>query len=348
VAARSDTLENGLVLTWRVEGRFERDAASRPSFAGALGACPAANPRCPQATAGAGFVSPVSPVTGLAAGGAPVETEGFATLEGASVSLFGPWGEGIIGLDPGVAARLDARAPVVLQRASAFTPGLDPTGLVTSRARNDATGSSFKASYRSPRWIGFQLGASYAPKADHRTADFDPDFGGAGLGHAELEDVWEGAASFARQFADQGFRLRAAITYTSASSASTLAEFGDYAAWGAGMELERGAWTGGIRWLSSNNAWEAGTGDYEAWEAGLVRESGEWRVGIEGGWSKDQLTRTKGVSWLVGASRRINDNVDLGVAWASAEADLPVLIGPSPSHTNAGNDGLLVELTVRN
>ena len=348
VVSRSDTFENGLVLTWRVEGRLERDAAARPSFAGVLGACPPANPLCPRAASGAGFVSPVSPVTGLAAAGAAIDRGGSATLEGASVSLYGPWGEGVLGLDAGAAARLDARPPTVLQRASAFTPGLDATGLVTSRARNDVTGSSLKAMYRTPRWLGFQLGASYAPEADHRTADFDPAFGGPGLGGAELEDVWEAAASFARQFADQGVRLRTAVTFTGASSNSPLSGFGDHEAWGAGLELERGSWTGGVRWLSSNNAWDSGAGDYEALEAGLVHQSGQWRIGIEGGWSEDRLTGTEGASWLVGASRTINDNLDLGFGWASAEADLPVLIGPSRSRRNASNGGLVLELTVRN
>jgi hypothetical protein len=348
VVTRSDTFENGLTLEWRGELRFDRDAASRPSFAGVLGDCPAANALCPRIAGPGGFLSPVSPATGIAADGPPVEEEALFSIESASVFLHGPWGEGILGFDSGVAALLDARAPTVLQRVSAFSPGLDPTGLVSTRARNDAAGPSAKVSYRSQRWIGFQLGASYAPKADQRGADFDPDFGGAGLAKAELEDVWEGAASFARQFAQQNLRVRAALTYSTASSASGLAGFGTYEAWGAGLELERGRWTGGVRWLSSNNAWDSGNGDYEAWEAGLVRQGDEWRLGLEAGWSEDQLSGLEGASWLVGASRKINEHVDLGLAWTSAEADLPVLLGPSLSHTNARNDGLILELTVRN
>ncbi len=348
VIARSDTFENGLTLEWRAEGRFDRDIASRPSFAGALGDCPAVSPLCPRIVGPGGFLSPVSPATGLAADGPFAEADALASIEGASASLSGPWGEGVIGLDSGVAARLDARSPTVLQRVSASAPGLDPTGLVTTRARNDATGPSAKVSYMTPRWIGFRLGGSFTPKADQRGADFDPDFGGAGLGKAELEDVWEGAASFARQFAQQDLRVRAAVTYVTASSGSALAGFGDYEAWGAGLELERGGWTGGLRWLSSNNAWDSGNGDYEAWEAGLVHQGDKWRFGIEAGWSEDRLTATEGASWLVGASRKINENVDVGLAWTSAEADLPVLSGPSLGHTNASNDGLVLELTVRN
>lgn len=348
LVTRSDTFESGFTLKWRGEARVERDAAARPSFAGVLGDCPAANALCPRASGQGGFVSPISPATGLAADGPLADEEGLFSIESASVSLETPWGEGVLGLDSGVAAILDARPPTVLERVSAFSPGLDPTGLVTTRARNDVTGPSAKISYMSPRWIGFRLGASFTPKADQRGVDFDPDFGGAGLGKAELEEVWEGAASFARQFAQQDLRVRAALTYSAASSSSGVAGFGRYKAWGAGLELERGRWTGGMRWLSSNNAWDSGNGDYEAWEIGLVRQGDEWRIGVEAGWSEDRLNRTEGASWLAGVSRKINEHADLGLAWTSAEADLPVLLGPTFSHTNARNNGLILELTVRN
>jgi hypothetical protein len=146
---RSDTFDNGLTLGWRGEARYERDAPSRPAFAGVLG----------------GLALPVlvGPATGLAAGGALLDEDGFATIEAASVSLEGPWGEGVLGLDSGVAARLDARAPTVLRKASAFSPGLDPTGLGVTRARNDVTGSSAKVTYMTPRWLGLR-GRAIRPK----------------------------------------------------------------------------------------------------------------------------------------------------------------------------------------
>lgn len=342
--SRSDTFENGLTLGWLGAVRFDRDARSRPAFAGAFGACPATSPGCPTA----GGLSPVAPATGLAVGGQRTDEDGFLALEAASVTLSGPWGEGVLGWDAGAAARLDARAPSVLNRVSAYAPGLDPTGLSLVRARNDVTGSSAKLSYLSPRWLGLRLGVSYTPDANLRTADFDPDFNAAGLASAELEDVWEGAASFARQFAEQDLRVRAAVTYSTAASASGLAAFGDYEAWGAGLELEHDGWTGGARWLSSNNAWQNGNGDYEAWEVGLVREVEGWRFGVEAGWAEDALLQTEGATWLVGLSRDINENLELGLAWSAAEADVPVPAGLTISHRNASNDGLLLEITVRN
>lgn len=342
--SRSDTFDNGLTLSWDAALRVDRDAPSRPAFAAAFGACPAGNPACPSV----GGLSPVAASTGLSVGGVPLDEEGFIAIETAAVTLAGPWGDGVIGYDAGAAVRLDARAPTVLQRVSAFSPGLDPTGLSVVRARNDVTGSSAKASYLSPRWLGLRLGVSYTPDANQRTADFDPDFDGTGLAPPRLEDVMEGAVSFARQFAEQDLRVRAAVTYTSAASAAGQAELGDYEAWGAGLELEHDGWTGGARWLSSNNAWQSGDGDYEAWEVGLVREVDDWRFGVEAGWAEDRLLQLEGATWLVGVSRNLTENLRLGVAWTSAEADIPVPVGLSTGHINASNDGLLVEFGVRN
>ena len=183
---RSDIMDNGMTLAWRGEARFERDAASRPAFAGVLGNCPAVNGFCPRVTDGLSFFSPVSPAIGIAAAGPVADEDGFIALESASVGLSGAWGEGVLGFDSGAAARLDARASKVLQRVSAYSPGLDPTGLVVTRARNDVTGSSAKITYMTPRWVGFKLGGSYTPKADMRTADFDPDFSAPGAANAEL------------------------------------------------------------------------------------------------------------------------------------------------------------------
>ena len=344
--SRSDTFENGLTLGWLGSIRYERDNPNRPAFVGALGGCPAANPACPSV--GSGALSPISPATGLAAGGTPLDEDGFLTVEAAALSVSGPWGEGVLGYDVGAASRLDARAPTVLKRVSAFSPGLDPTGLGVTRARNDVTGSSAKATSLSPRWLGLRLGASYTPEADTRSADFDPDFTSAGLASAQLENVWEGAVSFARQFAEQDLRVRAAVTYSSADAGASQPEFGGYEAWGAGVELEHDGWTGGVRWLASNNAWATGNGDYEAWEVGLVKEVDGWRVGAEAGWSEDSLSGLEGHSWLVGVSRDISHNVTLGVGWTAADTDIPVPTGLSLGHRNASNDGLLLELTVRN
>lgn len=348
VITRSDVLDNGLTLAWRGDVRIERDTSPRPSFAGVIGSCPPSNVTCPRVPNGPIYGSPVSPATGLAADG-PVQNEDiFAAVEAASVSISSSWGEVVAGLDSGVASRLDARPPTVLQRVSATSPGLDPSGLVVTRARNDVTGPSAKISYMSPRWVGFRLGGSFTPNADLRGADFDPGFDAPGLAKAELENVIEGAASFARQFTTWDVNVRAALTYTHAAASSGFQGFGDYDAVGAGVELEKDDWTAGFRWLSSNNAWESGDGDYEAYEVGLVRQMGDWRFGAEGGWSEDRLNGIEGRSWLLGASYKLTRNLDLGGALVSSVSEVPVLLPSGSGHREASNVGLVIELTVRN
>jgi hypothetical protein len=46
-------------------------------------------------------------------------------------------------------------------------------------------------------------------------------------------------------------------------------------------------------------------------------------------------------------SRRINEEINAGLAWSSAAADLPIADNAGFRHTNASNGGLVLELTVR-
>jgi hypothetical protein len=348
VVTRKDVLDSGLQLGWRGDVRLERDTSPRPSFAGVIGSCPPSNVTCPRVPSGPIYGSPVSPATGIAADGPIAEEDLFVALESASLSITGAWGETVLGFDSGVASLLDARPPTVLQRVSAFSPGLDPSGLVVTRARNDVTGPSAKVSYMSPRWLGLRLGGSFTPQADLKGADFDPGFDEPGLAKANLENVWEGAASFERQFTTWDINIRAALTYTHASSSSGFLGFGDYNAVGAGIELEKDDWSGGLRWLSSNNAWDSDNGDYKAIEASLVRQMGDWRIGAELGHSTDDLNGVEGTSWLVGAAYKLTKNLELGGALVSAVSEVPVLLPSGSGHTEASNEGVVIELTVRN
>lgn len=335
VVSRRDYLDNGVALDWRGEVRLRRDAPGRPSFAGGFGGC-VGGPAC----------GAVSPSTGLFVGGQLYENAVEAVVEGASLAAVGPWGEGVIGLDSGVAARLDARAPQVFEAVSAFSPMLDPAGLGVVRARNDVTGPSAKVSYMTPRWLGVRAGLSYTPEANLAGADFDPKVANGGLVGADLENVVEGALSFSRRFRSNGVRIRAALTGTSAESGSAIGGFDDYEAVGAGIEFERDGWMGGVRWLSSNNA-RGGAGDYDAVEIGLAREAGPWRFGVEWGSASDDFLSVEGESWLVGVRRTIGDNFALGVGYQGFSDEYPVLSTAS-GRQETDRDGVVLELSVRN
>lgn len=334
IVSRQDYLENGVGLAWRGELRLRRDAPGRPSFAGGFGTC-AGGPGC----------AAVAPSNGLFVGGGLAEDGPEAFIEGASLTVSGPWGEGVVGLDAGVAARLDARAPQVLDGISAFSPMLDPVGLGVVRARNDVTGPSAKASYMTPRWLGLRAGLSFTPEANLAGADFDPAVANGGLVGADLENVFEAALSFSRRFRSSGVRVRAALTGTSAESGNPGAFFGDYSAIGGGVELEREGWSGGVRWLTADNA-QSGSGDYEAVEVGLAREAGPWRFGVEWGSARDEFLDLEGQSWLVGVQRSIGEQLRLGVGYQGHSNEYPVLSTPS-GRAELDRDGVVVEMSVR-
>ncbi len=346
--SRDDTFSNGLTLGWRFEVRAQQDARNRPAFAGVLGRCVPGVSSCPSLASAPGPAAPISPSTGISSAGVPFDQGPFVSVESASVDLSGPWGEGFAGYDVGVAARLDARAPSVLDRVGIVSAGQDPTGLSVVRARNDISGSSFKIGYLSPRWVGFRVGVSYAPEADVRGGDFDPRPEIPGAFGAELGNVWEGALSFNRRFRQPDLRVRFGLTATRAESGSRFTEFGTYEATGWGLELSKGAWTAGLRGLDSNNAWEAGGHGYAAWEAGLVHQGQRWRVGIEAGTAKDKLSRVEGNTFLVGAQRKLREGISLGAAYVWADADVPVAATAGFGHIDARNRGLTIELSVRN
>jgi hypothetical protein len=333
VATRTDTLDSGLQLVWRGELRLQRDAPGRPSFAGDPLDRPGPAPGGPGMRA-------FSPATGL--GGRADGDDLYLAIEGASLAASGAWGEGVVGLDAGVAARLDARAPLVFESMSVLSPALDPTGRSIVRARNDVTGPSAKASYLTPRWLGLRAGGSYTPEANLRGSDHDPRPEAAGFAGADLQQVREAALSFDRRFRSNGVRIRAAATAVFAEPGQEGPGFVDYEAWGGGLEIEREGWTGGVRYLSSNNARAGGEG-YEAIEGSLVRETGDWRFGIEAGWARDDLQGIEGTSFLVGARRAFGEHVMLGVGWADSDLESPAITGVSRSAAR----GLVLEATVR-
>ena len=322
--------ENGVLIGARLEGRFQQNNSTRPAFAGNFDA---------QDTGTVVFER--TPSAGFARSSSLLDDGNVAALEQAFVYVSGGWGEVSLGKDVGVAARLDARPPKVQQTVSAFSPSLDPTGLAFVRARNDPTGNSIKVSYLSPRWIGFRLGASFSPQAEPDGVNFDPNESSGVDATANLEDVVEAAISFDRKFGKADIRLRTALTYTRGESASVQFFSQAYEAVGAGLEIERGDWRGGVRFLSSNNA--VSSGDYDALEIGITKELGPWTIGAEYGHAEDGLLRLEGQSVSLNFRREISDFLGLGISYVSNDLDFVSDI----SQEVGAVDGFIMELSVR-
>ncbi len=323
--------DNGVEIGMALEGRAQQDAQNRPGFLAGFGL---SDPALPSIR---------SPASGLSVAQQPFDEGVRASIEQGYVYLRFGWGEFAVGKDAGVASRLDARAPDVMQLATTFSPRLDPTGVNLVRARNDVSGQSFKVSYETPRLLGLKLGVSYAPKAhDPGGLDFAPGRGG-GVNVPDVENVLEGAASFSRRFRDTGIRLRASLTATHAEAMFTNSDSHDYSALGAGLELEWKDWSAGLRWLNADNA--VSDGHYTAVELGVVREMGDWSIGAAWGQAEDELQGLEGASLNFGVSRRLSKQSDLAVSWRRTESD-HIFMGDSSRL--GGSDGLIIELSVHN
>lgn len=324
--------DNGLAIGFRLEARVQADNDSRPAFAGDL---PATDPATQRTVYR-------SPATGLALSDAALDDDVVAGFEYAYLYLDGGWGEASLGRDVGAASRLDARPPRLLETTGAGASRLDSTGLGFARSQNDPTGPSAKFTYLSPRWLGVRLGASFTPDVDSGGVDFDPEYDAPGVATAELENVVETGLSFSRKFGRADLRLRFGLNAVWAEAGAADNVFGDYEAYGAGAEFETGAWSGGLRYLNSNNA--VSNGDYEALEASLVRELGGWRLGFEFATAEDEFLDLEGDGWAVAISRELVENVDVGFGYISNTLD----DGVAGSGELGAANGFVIELTVRN
>jgi hypothetical protein len=256
-----------------------------------------------------------------------------AAVEIASIALAGPLGEARIGFDTGAASRLDARPPRVLNQVFAASSGLDPTGLGVAQSRNDASGTSFKATALSPRWLGVRLGASYTPAAnrpgvDYVSAPLRP-------GGPPVREIAEAALSVQRRL-NGGPDIRAAITALSAEVGP-----GERAqSLGVGLEADTGKWSGGARWRSANPA--AAGARASALEASLVRRWGEgWSAGLEYAETTGGGPRAR--SGLIALRRSLPSGVDLGVGLLTSRArPSSAAAAPSPRAY-----GIVLEASVR-
>ncbi len=332
-AEKDAYLDNGTKIGAVIELRAESPAGQRPGFSG--------NFRVQDDT-GFGLRAPA---TGIALSDNRTDSEGRASFEQAYVYAKNPWGEVSLGRDQGAAARLDARAPKVLNYAHATSPTIDLSGASIVRSRNDVTGPSAKITYVTPRILGLRAGGSYTPKAEARGLDFDNGATAPGLENADLENVFEAALSFDHVFRSDLTRVRVGLTSTIAEPSSVNPVFKDYTAWGAGLEVEKGNLATGIRYLHSNNAVDNGA--YEAVEAGLVYYFEDWTVGAEIGAAQDDLLNIDGSVWSLSAKRNVSPNISLGFAYTDTRTSGSINVFRNGSDLLAEGKGVLIELTVR-
>ncbi len=145
-----------------------------------------------------------------------------------------------------------------------------------------------RLTYLTPKWNGFQAGASYAPQAGQGIVDGA--FAGASLADntTDFEDLWEVAARWDGEF--EGFGISAGLGYSTASgtdeAAAGAGNFGSdsLSAWDAGLNVSFNDFSVGAAYLNADTGVQEAAGpgnnaEIETWTIGAAWDNGPYHLG---------------------------------------------------------------------
>lgn len=314
-------LENGVRIRGRMDVRAQRDHPARPGGTGGFGS----------------GMAPTGAFSGLSSGASIEDADTRVRLETAYLQVDGGYGELRIGKDQGVAARFHEGSANVLSYARLDSALLNPSGLSAVRTRHDLTGPSAKISYASPRILGLRAGLSYTPNAEADGLDRRANYGTGGFA-PEIENALELALNGTRRFRENDLRVDAALAWSTAdvSERAGLIPYATVETLSAGTRIERGDWTFGGSWLSSDNGLP--DADYTAWSAGLSRAFSEMNVSLNYGEARDDGAQIETSSWQAGLGRAFGTDTEVALSYTYDEAETPIGIVKS--------QGVVVEITL--
>lgn len=242
------------------------------------------------------------------------------TIDDSYVYVEGPFGHLDLGSESGAAGKMHFGAPNAGWFGAA--DGGDVQGYlgldILNYGRSPAwAGDANRISYYTPRFSGFQLGASYAH--DDNKSKNSPT---ATNGYGDIVDL---GANFVRNFGST--RVRIGGVY---SSADDLTGNDDVDMYGGGMDVRFAGFTIGGNYTTQDVRGEADDRDY--YDLGVAYATGPWDVSFQ--WAHSELGSTDADHYLAAATYELGKGVRAGVYAGYAEGD----------DTNTGNtvDGFLV------
>jgi outer membrane protein OmpU len=136
-------------------------------------------------------------------------------------------------------------------------------------------GDATKVMYLTPRFAGFQAGASYTPESDSQAQNVV-----AFENTSSYEDWIEGGINYTGEFS--GFSVALGATVSSASGRDLVAPLEDFTAWNVGAQVGFGGFLLGGGYVDADdfNVTTGSTGaDQTVWHAGLSYTAGPVAVG---------------------------------------------------------------------
>lgn len=226
-------------------------------------------------------------------------------------------------------------------------------GVFSPIARLSLGNDTNHINYFTPRFFGFQVGASYVPEGC-KEGNNDGDGGGAGLCGGSyrgmtpegasaaaatglVQDIWEVAVNYVNKFGDVGVAAYGAYNKGDHQTAGTY----DPRQWGLGASVSYMGFTaGGAYSVFKAACASVGQGcDNRHWNVGLRYATGPWGVGVEYAQADQEFSGgaadDEGQFLYVGGTYLLGPGINLfaGVQFFDLEAGTPV------PGTKTDNDG---------
>jgi len=221
-----------------------------------------------------------------------LNSTGVGTDE-ASVYLAGTWGRLELGDFDGAADTLAIYAPLIGMEqidgdAYDFLGVQGPTGTIFGTQPNGSlvqapdSGDATKIMYITPRFAGFQAGASYATQSDSEAQDVVPFKTRGGY-----KDFWEAGVNYTGEL--YGFSVAAGATIIGATGQDLGAVGGpsleDFTAWQAGAQFGYAGFKLGGGYIDAGDynavsGQPLTSGDSNAWHVGISYTAGPVAVGL--------------------------------------------------------------------
>lgn len=194
------------------------------------------------------------------------------------------------------------------------------TGINTALANVDlfAASRGTKILYFSPRFAGFEIGASYTPQPGDNFTSIDRTKNTAA---GRYQDVWEVGVNYSNTFS--GVKLDASAGYMAGRNENSL--FEGYKGWQLGAKVGYAGFSLGGGYLNEGKSGLLKTSTYKSdlavWNVGVQYETGPFTVGAGYTYGKQEGLTTvssddKQDFWTVGAAYKVAPGLNVGAEYS--------------------------------
>ncbi|WP_288905316.1 porin [uncultured Sneathiella sp.] len=234
------------------------------------------------------------------------------------IFVEGSFGRVLLGSEDSAAYLMHYTSPSPVPMYSADSANIYPTGQGNT-TRPNMFADTDKITYFSPRFAGFQLGASYVPDGNSETGSNGSQYA-APLYKAGLDRGWSAAANYVNKFGMVDVAVSAAYQEADVAAASE-----DQSEYSFGASVGIAGFTVGAGYGVDRDIGGVKDTDNKAWSAGVTYGMGPWSVGVQYSKSTAEASGAADVdqtTWLVGGQYTLGPGITAFGGWQYDENDL--------------------------